>query len=80
VPSRGKVEKRLERIEACPICKGMGWVCENHPDKSWPEECSCGAGEPCVCNTHGEGVDTDFPPDVSKIFKNVTAVRGKKVN
>jgi len=31
----------------CLICGGTGIVCENHPDKSWPEECRCGAGEPC---------------------------------
>lgn len=22
------------------------WVCENHPDKAWPDECECGAGMP----------------------------------
>jgi hypothetical protein len=21
-------------------------VCENHPDKAWPDECECGAGMP----------------------------------
>jgi hypothetical protein len=23
-----------------------GLVCENHPDKAWPDECECGAGMP----------------------------------
>jgi hypothetical protein len=23
-------------------------VCENHPDKLWPEQCSCGAGMPSL--------------------------------
>ena len=38
----------------CPNCHGLGWVCENHPDKVWSEEveggCQCGAGMPCECN------------------------------
>ena len=21
--------------ENCPICRGIGWVCENHPDKPY---------------------------------------------
>lgn len=33
--------------DSCLICGGAGLVCENHPDKAWPDECSCGAGEPC---------------------------------
>jgi hypothetical protein len=37
--------------KACPVCKGSRFVCENHPRLSWPDECSCGAGDPCpVCN------------------------------
>ncbi len=36
---------------ACPICKGARFVCENHPRLAWPDECDCGAGDPCpVCN------------------------------
>jgi hypothetical protein len=36
----------------CPICFGIGWVCENHPDKPWDKELGreCGAGVPCECN------------------------------
>jgi hypothetical protein len=41
----------------CPICFGLGWVCENHQDKPWadmdetlPGACACGAGAPCKCN------------------------------
>jgi hypothetical protein len=35
----------------CPICFGLGWVCENHPKRVWSEElgCQCGAGMPCNC-------------------------------
>lgn len=77
----GKV--RRQRISACPICKGSGWVCENHRDRSWPDECDCGAGAPCVCNTHADfiaGEMPDNPPDVTGIMKSVIRVRGKKVN
>jgi hypothetical protein len=30
----------------CPICLGVGWVCENHPDLPWSDElrCQCGSG------------------------------------
>jgi len=39
----------------CIICGDEGWVCENHPDRSWetgnPTDCNCGgAGMPCKCN------------------------------
>jgi hypothetical protein len=36
--------------KACPICKDSRFVCENHPRLSWPEECSCGAGDACVAD------------------------------
>jgi hypothetical protein len=41
-----------------PICFGIGWVCENHPDRAWHDElgCTCGAGEPCQCN-RADGLD-----------------------
>jgi len=22
----------------CPVCFGIGWVCENHPDRAWHDE------------------------------------------
>jgi hypothetical protein len=25
-------------MKDCSICFGIGWVCENHPDKAWHEE------------------------------------------
>lgn len=37
----------------CNNCDGMGWVCENHPNKPWDgisnrkNACGCGAGMPC---------------------------------
>lgn len=35
----------------CPVCFGIGWVCENHSNRAWDEEigCQCGAGMPCQC-------------------------------
>jgi hypothetical protein len=40
----------------CPICFGIGWFCENHPDKPWDQDlgCECGAGMPCECNDADE--------------------------
>jgi len=38
----------------CLFCRGLGWVCENHPLRAWTEEaggCQCGEGMPCTCNT-----------------------------
>jgi hypothetical protein len=29
----------------CPTCCGIGWVCENHPDKAFDDELSCTWGE-----------------------------------
>jgi hypothetical protein len=44
----------------CPICRGIGWVCENHPEKPWDLElgCVCGAGAPCndVPDRHQEDI------------------------
>jgi hypothetical protein len=25
----------------CPVCFGVGWVCENHPDRAWDKELGC---------------------------------------
>jgi hypothetical protein len=53
----------------CPICKGLGWVCENHPDKPWDPAIGCqcgGAGVPCDCQGPQDGIDE---PDVSEIIK-----------
>ena len=33
--------------QRCSICKGSRRVCENCRDKSWPDECHCGAGMNC---------------------------------
>ncbi len=38
----------------CPLCKGIGWVCERHPDRPFggSSGCTSGCGEiPCrACN------------------------------
>jgi hypothetical protein len=52
----------------CPVCFGLGSVCENHPDRAWHDElgCMCGAGTSCECNVSGEpGIDE---PDVSRVI------------
>jgi len=42
----------------------IGWVCENHPSKAWPETlgCMCGAGMPCRCNDVEQ-------PDTSEVIE-----------
>jgi hypothetical protein len=44
----------------CPQCEDCGWVCEEHPGRSWgdsPHACQCGAaGMPCpLCNKPAPG-------------------------
>jgi hypothetical protein len=54
----------------CKICFGIGWVCENHPDRAWSEElgCECGAGMPCECNRSPD-IDAGLEePDVSQVI------------
>jgi hypothetical protein len=40
------------KVDKCKICKGEGWVCEDHADKAWGEGDGCcgGAGMLCICN------------------------------
>lgn len=45
----------------CSVCLGANWVCENHPDKRWPEDCQCGAGMPCR-NCGGDFEEKPTPP------------------
>lgn len=54
----------------CPICFGLGWVCENHPDRAWDRDigCECGAGMPCECQ-QANGLEQ---PDASKILSEQT--------
>jgi hypothetical protein len=48
---------------SCPTCRGVGWVCENHPHKPYDDElgCACGEGIPCECND-------STPPDTSQVI------------
>jgi hypothetical protein len=48
--------------ENCPVCHGIGWVCERHPDRPYDDEkgCACGYGAPCACNDSS-------PPDTSRM-------------
>ena len=50
----------------CPICFGIGWVCENHPNRAWDEQkgCQCGAGMPCEC-VRADGLEE---PDISAVL------------
>jgi hypothetical protein len=55
----------------CPVCFGIGWVCENHPMRVWDEKlgCQCGIGMPCECQ-RANGFEQ---PDVSKIMTEANA-------
>lgn len=49
----------------CPICRGIGFVCENIPTGPGEEfGCQCGAGEPCACNRS---------PEISQGTRSVTS-------
>ncbi len=56
--------------KSCPICSGIGWVCENHPDRAWDQElgCICGAGMPCKCNEVEQ-------PDINQIIESEEGTR-----
>jgi hypothetical protein len=47
----------------CRVCRGVGWVCEDHPDKPYDHDigCACGEGIPCACND-------STPPDTSQVI------------
>ena len=55
----------------CPICHGLGWVCENHPHLAWtaePHGCQCGAGMTCECN-NSDDIDKGIEePDVNGVL------------
>ncbi len=46
------MEKGNDPSKLCKICKGEGFVCENHPKIAWGygDNCCGGAGSPCECN------------------------------
>ena len=53
----------------CPICFGIGLVCENHPGRAWHVKlgCMCGAGMPCKCNK----ANGDEEPDTTQVIVKV---------
>src|SRR6266403_4925619 len=60
--------------KTCPICFGVGWVCENHPDRAWDAElgCQCGAGMPSKCN---DGDDPDISQVITEVNKTTPALK-----
>jgi hypothetical protein len=64
---------RFSRMKhSCSICRGVGWVCERHPDRPYDYEtgCACGYAAPCECN------DSD-PPDAGEIVFVAEEPRGR---
>src|ERR1017187_9558975 len=56
----------------CPICFGIGWVCEFHPNRAWHEElgCMCGAGMPCECNRVDQEEDVQLLVSVRRVLES----------
>jgi hypothetical protein len=50
---------------SCPRCGGIGWVCEQHPDRPMFHDNCPGPGEPCSCNPP----IGDEPPKLPPGFK-----------
>jgi hypothetical protein len=44
---------RHEGLGSCAICRGLGWVCADHPSLPFQHD-DCGAeGSRCICNPSG---------------------------
>ena len=62
----------------CPICRGVGWVCENCPDQPWSEDigCICGAGMLCQCQRKNcdvaEGIEAS---NVSRVLNEQPIIK-----
>ena len=50
----------------CPVCFGLGWVCENHPRQAWDEKLGCQWGRECGECQRASDLET---PDVSKVLE-----------
>ena len=36
----------------CSLCRGSGWLCDEHPTLPWDHDGCDGAGIVCHCNAH----------------------------
>ncbi|HVQ04885.1 MAG TPA: hypothetical protein VMT14_15295 [Burkholderiaceae bacterium] len=43
----------------CPICRGSGWLCDEHPAQPWEHEDCDGVGVACGCNSLAAVPHTD---------------------
>ena len=43
---QGKFEPR------CALCRGSGWLCDEHPTAAWDHDDCDAAGIVCRCNAH----------------------------
>jgi hypothetical protein len=51
----------------CPICLGIGWACENHPDRAWDDALGCVRRWHAVQVQHGGRAGVD-EPDISQVI------------
>ena len=65
-----RTPNNLKMDKNCPVCFGVGWVCENHPYCPWDQAlgCECGAGLPCQCNKRGEPDTSGLVPEAPIIW------------
>jgi hypothetical protein len=44
------MNRRLEPV--CILCRGSGWLCDEHPMLPWDHDDCDGVGIVCECNAH----------------------------
>jgi hypothetical protein len=44
------MKKELKLI--CAVCRGSGWLCDEHPTLPWEHDDCDGVGIVCGCNAH----------------------------
>jgi hypothetical protein len=43
----------------CGVCRGSGWLCDEHPTQPWEHGDSDGVGVACACNASAETPHAD---------------------
>ena len=56
----------------CSLCAGEGWICEQHPSKSWPHNDCQSAGAPCPICQHLNDPPT-LPADWRRLTRPTTS-------
>ena len=52
----------IATLAICPVCLGERWLCQDHPDNTWPHDDCAAPGRPCPsCNTSEQ---PEFGPEL----------------